>query len=99
MSLFPNTVLLLCFHAVLDVHIAPSVFITEVSPKPKAFDLARYQASQADCTWVTSLDNKVTAVSADEVSVLRKLDGTHTRDALGSDLVLESLCAKKLLVA
>ncbi len=99
MSLFPNTVLLLCFHAVLDLHVAPSCFTTEVSQKPKAFDLARYQASQADCTWVTSLDNKVTVVSTDEVAVLRQLDGTRTREALGSLAVLESLCAKKLLSA
>ena len=99
MALFQKTLSLLCLQAVVTIHAGPSRFAATPGEKPVAFALAKYQAGLPASTWVTSLDNKMTPVSADEAALLKTLDGKKLRAELNADDVLESLCQKKLLVS
>lgn len=90
-----KTLMLLCYQSVVDIHITPSPFVTAASAAPKAFDLARYQASLPDCTWVTSMENQTTNVTPEEAALLKTLDGSPR----AHHEILESLCRKKLLAS
>lgn len=96
MAMLKKILLLLCYQAVADVHVSPSPFATDINDTPKAFDLARYQAAQPGCTWVTSLDNKTTNVTPTEAALLKTLDGSTRAE---KSETLESLYRKKLFIA
>lgn len=94
MASLNQTLLLLCLQSVADIHARPSAFTTTPGPRPKAYALARYQAEQPDCTWVTSMENQTTSLTPEETALLKTLNGT-TEAAPGP--LLDGLVRKKLI--
>jgi methyltransferase-like protein/SAM-dependent methyltransferase len=79
----------------VELHTQASPFVVEVSDRPTASPLARFQA-QADAARVTNLRHRQLAVDAADRLVLCRLDGSRDRAAL-LDL-LEGLVADGTLV-
>jgi methyltransferase-like protein len=79
---FLASVLLRCFLGnLVELHIQPPKFATQIGVRPRASPLARWQAA-GEATRVTSLSHRVVELEPLDRIVLRHLDGTNDRAAL-----------------
>lgn len=66
----------------LDLHADEGIFVDYLSDKPVANPVARHQASQPDCKFVTNCLGRQIRCDETTALILRSLDGTNDIDAL-----------------
>jgi methyltransferase-like protein len=79
----------------VELHVTASPYITELTERPRASTLARFQAAQG--SWVTTRRHMSTSLDPLSCHLLRHLDGSRSRPALVEALV-EAVQTNHLLV-
>jgi methyltransferase-like protein/2-polyprenyl-3-methyl-5-hydroxy-6-metoxy-1,4-benzoquinol methylase len=91
----PSLLRLYLSSRLLELHVSPPAFVTAPDGRPAASPLARLQAGAS--SEVTNLRHETVRLDDVERLVLRRLDGTVTREALLADLM--SLVDRGVLTA
>lgn len=76
------TLLNLILRGALQFSLTPSSHPLDLSNKPKAFSLARYQAGLPNCAQVTNVHSTQIGMNAIDAHVLRYLDGTRNTNQI-----------------